>query len=133
MNSERSDQRRVISREQQIDEYVATWNETDPVLRGQMIARIWTADGYYADRGAQARGYAQISANIERVHRKFPNRIYGRTGGVFHHRDRARFEWAIIDPGGRPTFGGVAYARFAADDRIRSVIGFFGPIPDEVR
>ena len=48
-------------------------------------------------------------------------------------RDRARFEWAIIDPSGRPTFGGVAYVKFAADNRMRSVIGFFGPIPDEVR
>jgi hypothetical protein len=129
----RDDQRGVIDREHQIDENVAIWNETDPDLRAQLIAKVWADDGYYADRGAQARGHAQISANIDRVHRKFPDRIYGRTSSVYHHRDRARFEWAIIDPAGRPTFGGVAYAKFAADGRLRSVIGFFGPIPDEVR
>jgi hypothetical protein len=132
-DSVRGDQRDVIRREQQIDEYVATWNETDPELRAALIARVWTEDGYYADRGAQVRGHVQISANIDRVHRKFPDRIYGRTSGIYHHRDRARFEWAIIDPAGRPAFGGVAYAKFAADGRLRSVIGLFGPIPDEAR
>ena len=120
-------------RQERIDEYVATWNETDPDIRLAMIEKIWTADGYYVDRGAQACGHEQISANIDRVHRKFPDRIYGRTSEVFNHRDRARFEWAIIDPAGKPTFGGVAYAKFARDDRLRSVIGFFGAIPDDVR
>ena len=123
----------TTERTEQIDEYVATWNETDPALRRAMIEKIWTEDAFYVDRGAEARGVDQISANIERIHRKFPDRIYGRTSDVFHHRDRARFEWAIIDPAGRPTFGGVAYVKFAADNRLRSVIGFFGAIPDEVR
>jgi hypothetical protein len=120
-------------RQQQIDEYVASWNETDAELRRAMIARIWASDGHYVDRGAEARGHAQISANIDRIHRKFPDRIYGRTSPVYHHRDRARFEWAIIDPAGRPTFGGLAYAKFTPDGLLRSIIGFFGPIPDEVR
>ena len=123
----------ITERTEQIDEYVATWNETDPALRRAMIEKIWTNDGYYVDRGAEARGVDQISANIERIHRKFPDRIYGRTSEIYYHRDRARFEWAIIDPSGRPTFGGVAYVKFADDHRLRSVIGFFGPIPDEVR
>ncbi len=123
----------ITERAEQIDEYVATWNETDPALRRAMIEKVWTEDGFYVDRGAEARGADQISANIERIHRKFPDRIYGRTSDIYHHRDRARFEWAIIDPTGRPTFGGVAYVKFAGDNRLRSVIGFFGPIPDEVR
>ncbi|HET9139838.1 nuclear transport factor 2 family protein [Actinophytocola sp.] len=123
----------MIDRQQQIDEYVATWNETDPDLRLAMIEKVWTEDGHYVDRGAEARGHAQISANIDRIHRKFPDRIYGRTSEIYHHRDRARFEWAIIDPAGRPTFGGVAYAKFGDDGRLRSIIGFFGQIPDAVR
>ena len=122
-----------VDRQEQIDEYVATWNETDPALRRAMIEKIWTEDGCYVDRGAEARGIDQISANIERIHRKFPDRIYGRTSEIYHHRERSRFEWAIIDPSGRPTFGGVAYVKFADDGRLRSVIGFFGAIPDEVR
>ena len=123
----------MVDRQEQIDEYVATWNETDPDARRSMIEKIWVADGYYVDRGAEARGVDQISANIERIHRKFPDRIYGRTSEIYHHRERSRFEWAIIDPSGRPTFGGVAYVKFADDGRLRSVIGFFGAIPDEVR
>jgi hypothetical protein len=123
----------MTDRTQVIDEYVATWNEPDSDARLAMISQVWTADGYYADRGAEARGHAQINANIDRVHRKFPDRIYGRTSELFNFRDRARFEWAIIDPFGRPTFGGVAYAKFAGDGRLRGMIGFFGPIPDDVR
>jgi hypothetical protein len=123
----------TIDRQEQIDEFVATWNETDPDARRAMIDKIWSDDGYYVDRAVEARGTDQISANIDRVHRKFPDRIYGRTGEIFDHRDRSRFEWAIIDPHGRPTFGGVAYVRFADSGRLRSVIGFFGAIPDEVR
>lgn len=123
----------MVNRKLRIDEYVATWNETDSGTRLGMIEQIWTEDGYYVDRGAQARGHSQINANIDRVHRKFPDRIYGRTSDIFDHRQRSRFEWAIIDPMGRPTFGGVAYAKFADDGRLRSIIGFFGRIPDEVR
>src|SRR2546430_8616482 len=123
----------MFDRQQQIDEYVATWNEPDSDQRRTMIEKIWTEDGLYVDRGAEARGHDQINANIDRIHRKFPDRIYGRTSDLFNYRERSRFEWAIIDPFGRPTFGGVAYAKFADDGRLRSIIGFFGPIPDEVR
>jgi hypothetical protein len=95
----------TIDRQEQIDEFVATWNETDPDARRTMIEQIWSDDGYYVDRAVEARGIDQISANIDRVHRKFPDRIYG----------------------------GVAYVKFADSGRLRSVIGFFGAIPDEVR
>jgi hypothetical protein len=124
---------RMFDRQAQIDDYVATWNEPDSGARLTMIERIWTEDGCYVDRGAEAHGHAQINAAIDRVHRTFPDRIYGRTGDVYNFRDRSRFEWAIIDPRGRPTFGGIAYAKFADDGRLRRIIGFFGPIPDEVR
>ncbi len=100
----------MMDRQLRIDEYVATWNEPDPARRRTMIEQLWTEDGVYVDRAAEARGYAQINANIDRVHRKFPGRIYGRTSAVFNHRERSRFEWAIIDPAGRPTFGGACSA-----------------------
>lgn len=114
-----------------IDAYVATWNETDPEKRLDLIGRVWARGGSYADPGVEAAGHEEISANIGRVHTDFPGRRFVRTTTVDAHHQYARFGWAIVDPAaGAPTFGGTACATFDAEGGLTTMIGFFGPPED---
>lgn len=120
----------MSDREQLIDTYVATWNEVDADRRSGLMEQAWVDDAYYADPAVEARGRDAISDNIDRVHQKFPDRIFCRTSDVFVHRQRARFKWAILDPAGAAILAGVHYAEFADDGRLRRMIGVFDRTPD---
>lgn len=108
-------------REQQIDTYVGTWNESDVAARQVLIESAWAADGVYHAPAIEARGHGAISDNIERIQQKYPNRVFCRTSEVFLHRDRARYTWAMLDLAGSATIAGVDYAQFAEDGRLRRV------------
>jgi hypothetical protein len=111
----------VNDREQQIDRYVGTWNESDVEARHVLIESAWSRDGVYHAPAIEARGYGAISDNIERIQQKYPNRVFCRTSEVFLHRDRARYTWAMLDLAGSATIAGVDYALFAEDGRLRRV------------
>jgi hypothetical protein len=111
----------VNDREQQIDTYVGTWNESDVAARQVLIESAWAADGVYHAPAIEARGHEAISDNVERIQQKYPDRVFCRTSEVFLHRDRARYTWAMLDLAGSATIAGVDYAQFAEDGRLRRV------------
>lgn len=115
--------------QQQIDAYVATWNETDVDHRHALVETVWTEDGRYLAPTIEAEGHAAISDNIVRIQEKYPNRVFCRTSDVFVHRDRARFTWAMLDPGGSATIAGVDYALFAGDGRLRRITTIYDRKP----
>lgn len=111
----------MSDRQQLIDTYVDTWNESDVDRRHVLIESAWTEDAVYHAPAIEARGYAAIGDNIARIQNKYPNRVFCRTSDVFEHADRARYTWAMLDPAGSATIAGVDYARFADDGRLRRV------------
>jgi hypothetical protein len=111
----------VNDRQQQIDAYVAMWNEPDFDQRHALIENAWVEDGRYIAPSAEVVGYDEISDNVVRIQEKYPNRIFFRTSDIFHHKDRARFTWAMLDPAGSATIAGVDYALFADDGRLRRI------------
>ena len=46
------------------EQYIETWNETDPAARRALIGEIWAADGRYTDPLAEVTGRDQIDALI---------------------------------------------------------------------
>lgn len=108
-------------RQQQIDAYVGSWNESDADQRHVLIESAWVEDGTYHAPAIEARGYRAINDNITRVHHKYPNRVFCRTSEVFTHKERARYTWAMLDLGGSATIAGVDYALFAADGRLSRI------------
>lgn len=108
-------------RQQQIDAYVATWNESNVDQRHALIETAWTDDAHYVAPSVEAKGRGAISDNVVRIQEKYPNRVFCRTSEVFEHRDRARFTWAMLDPAGSATIAGVDYVQFADDGRIRRI------------
>lgn len=111
----------MSDRQQQIDTYVETWNESDVDQRHALIESAWSADGTYHAPAVEAHGHAAISDNIARIQQKYPNRVFCRTSEVFLHKDRARYTWAMLDLAGSATIAGVDYALFATDGRLRRV------------
>ena len=55
-----------------IDRYIATWNETDPKRRRDLIAKTWTDDGSYVDAHRTGTGYENISTMIQGVQEQLP-------------------------------------------------------------
>lgn len=111
----------VTDRQEQIDAYVATWNEPDMDKRHVLIEKAWVEDGRYVAPSAEATGYREISDNVVRIQEKYPNRIFFRTSDIFTHNNRARFTWAMLDPMGSATIAGVDYALFGEDGRLRRI------------
>lgn len=111
----------MADRQEQVDTYVATWNEPDMDKRYSLIAKAWAEDGRYVAESSDVTGHSAISDNVVRIQEKYPNRIFFRTSDIFTHKDRARFTWAMLDPAGSATIGGVDYALFGEDGRLRRI------------
>jgi hypothetical protein len=86
-----------------------------------LIEEAWAEDGRYVAESSDVTGHDGINDNVVRIQNKYPNRIFLRTSEIFTLRDRARFTWAMLDPAGSATIGGVDYALFAADGRLRRI------------
>ena len=50
-----------------ITDYIASWNETDPHRRAELIAAVWREDGRYVDSMTEALGREEIGAMIAGV------------------------------------------------------------------
>ena len=48
------------------EQYIATWNETDPSARRALIDEVWSPGGQYIDPLAEVTGHDQIDAVIDR-------------------------------------------------------------------
>ena len=111
----------MVTRQERVDAYVATWNESDMDKRLALIEQAWAEDGRYVAESSDVTGHSAINENVVRIQNKYPNRIFLRTSEIFSLRERARFTWAMLDPAGSATISGVDYALFAEDGRLRRI------------
>ena len=109
-----------------IDTYLATWNETDPTKRADLIAASLGADLWYRDPLLEADGLEAYDQMIAAVQAQFPGLEMRRTSGVDAHRDLVRFTWALGVPGAEPTFAGLDVAKFDDAGKLHRIIGFVG-------
>jgi SnoaL-like domain len=112
------------------DGYLSMWNETDAARRQATIDRIWTEDCRYLDPVLQATGREALDGMVAGVHQQFPGHRFRRTSGIDGHHDRLRFSWELVGPDGTVAVGGVDVAEVDAG-RLKSVTGFFGPMPED--
>ena len=107
-----------------VDTYLATWNETDPAKRAELIDASLGADLWYRDPMLEADGRDAYDAMIGAVQTQFPGLVMSRTSPVDGHRDLVRFNWALAKPGEAPTFAGVDVAKYDAEGKLHRIIGF---------
>ena len=114
-----------------VDRYIATWNETDPARRRELIERTWTEDGEYLDPLMAGEGQEGVDAMIEAVQARFPGYRFRRTSEIDAHHDRVRFSWELGPDGDAALAGGLDFG-VIADGRLQSITGFldFAPSPN---
>ena len=110
------------------EQYIATWNETDPSARRALIDEIWAAGGRYTDPLADVTGRDQIDALIAAAQQQFPGMTFRLAGTVDAHHDQARFTWEL-GPNGTAAVVGFDVAQRDADGRLALVLGFLDRVP----
>ncbi len=72
------------------ERYIASWNETDPQRRRELIGELWAEDASCTDPLTEARGQNEISEMIGAVQGQFPGLAFSLAGPVdAHHRQAA--------------------------------------------
>ena len=112
-----------------IDDYVATWNETDPARRRAGIAAAWAETGTYRDPVMTSDGPAGIDAMLAGVQAKFPGFVLKRTSKVDAHNGAVRFTWSLGPAAGPSVVEGVDFCTLAPNGRLASVVGFIDKMP----
>jgi hypothetical protein len=113
-----------------VETYLAMWNEDDDARRAELISQAWASGGTYADPLLQAAGHAELSAMVDGVHQQYPGYRFRRTSGIDVHHDTVRFGWELFGPDGTVLVAGIDVGHLDADGKLRSIVGFFGELPD---
>lgn len=111
------------------EQYIATWNETDPSARRALIDEVWSADGRYIDPLADVAGRDQIDAVIGTVQAQFTGMTFRLAGTVDAHHDQARFTWELGADGADALVVGFDVAQWDAEGRLSLVLGFLDKVP----
>ena len=112
-----------------IDDYIASWNETDPQRRKAVIARIWAEGGAYRDPLMASDGHAGIDAMIAGVQGRFAGLAMKRVSKIDSHNGQVRFSWALVPETGPAMGEGVDFGVLAADGRLAPLAGFIAKMP----
>ena len=112
-----------------IEAYGAAWAETDADIRLALLDTAWSDAGVYQDPTGEAHGRQELCDHIAGFHGRFPGARLEITSGLDAHHDKLRFGWKITHADGSDLVAGTDFAVLAADGRIASVTGFFGPLP----
>ena len=110
--------------------YGASWNEPDEAKRRKLLEQSWADDAIYQDPMGRAEGRDALVAHIGGFHEMMPGNTIANTSGVDTHGNVFRFAWEMRDADGNVALEGMDFGEVAADGRLKSITGFFGPFPD---
>ncbi|MCP2340506.1 nuclear transport factor 2 family protein [Actinomadura rupiterrae] len=115
--------------QQQIERYIAIWNETDPAARRAAIDEVWAEGATYTDPLAAVEGRDAIDAVIAGAQGQFPGLVFRLAGPVDAHHDIVRFTWELGPEGAEAPVVGFDVAVLDEDGRIAKVHGFLDKVP----
>jgi hypothetical protein len=107
-----------------IADYVAAWNCPDPAARTTLLNASWAPEATYTDPTVALCGAAELQAHIAARQAQRPGAVIELVGGVAAHHDWASFRWRAR-MGETTLVSGFDCVQFAADGRLRCVVGFF--------
>lgn len=112
-----------------VEAYMAAWNEEDEGKRRELLAKAWADGATYTDPMAHAAGVDEVVALVAQFQQQMPGATIVQTSAIDEHHGRLRFGWAMKGPDGGTRMEGIDVGELAEDGRIRSIVGFFGPMP----
>lgn len=111
-----------------LDTYCRAWSEPDADARRELLDRAWDEEGTYTDPMAEVTGRAALHAHIGASFADFPGMVITATSAVDVHHDKGRFTWQLALPDGSVPVAGTDFVQFTTEGKIRSIVGFFGPL-----
>src|ERR1700677_5049635 len=94
-----------------IEQYIASWNETDADGRRALIDEVFAADAAYTDPMAELHGRDEIDGGIGGVQQMWGGLVFSLAGPVDAHHSQARFPWHLGPAdGGEPVVIGFDVA-----------------------
>ena len=112
------------------EQYIATWNETDPSVRRALIGRAVVArTAGTSTRWPTRRGPDQIDAVISAAQAQFGGMTFRLASAVDAHHDQARFGWELGPAGAGAVVAGFDVAQLDGDGRLALVLGFLDQVP----
>ena len=113
-----------------IENYIASWNETDPQRRLALISDLWAADGTYTDPMADLRGPAEIDAGVAQAQQMFAGLVFSLGSDVDANHNQARFTWHLGPAdGGEPVVIRFDVAVLDPAGQVKDVLGFLDKVP----
>ncbi|MEO6030834.1 MAG: hypothetical protein ABIP61_02850 [Burkholderiaceae bacterium] len=115
-----------------IDRHLAANGEPDFHRRAAAVAQVWAADGRLIDPPLQAAGHDTIAAQTQTptLLSHYPGHRFVSTRALGAHNGFARYGWQLQDAQGNAAVEGFDFAEIdAVNGKLKSVIGFFGPLP----
>lgn len=114
-----------------LDTYCASWNSDDPHERRALLQQVLADGATYCDPTAHVQGVEGLVEHIGGSRAALgPYRI-DRTSACDRHHDYVRFTWRLTSAGGEVLVDGFDVVELAADGRVQTIIGFFGPFPPD--
>lgn len=111
-----------------VKDYCQAWSEPDPMKRQRLLESVWAENGTYTDPTAHVEGRKRLVEHIGKLHQELPKVRFELTSGVDAHHDRLRFTWRMVLADGKVAAEGTDFGTLNADGKIRSIVGFFGPL-----
>lgn len=112
-----------------VERYIASWNETDPDKRRQLIAATFTDTATYTDPMMKSEGRGGIDQMLAAVQERFAGFTLRQRGKVDGYEDRVRFSWELGPKDGPSIAGGTDFATLDAG-KLASVVGFLDFAPE---
>ena len=111
--------------------YLSAWSATDVTQRREILAKIWDDMAFYCDPLGRADGLDGFVDYIAGAQVMFPDHALILSSGVDHHDGGFRFSWQAVSPAGDVVIDGTDFATLGDSNKISSVVGFFGPLPEK--
>jgi SnoaL-like domain len=107
-----------------VENYVASWNETDPAKRQSSLAASCAANASYRDPVMVSEGHSGLDAMLAGVQAKFPGFVLRRISKVDSHNNAVRFAWSLGPVSGPSVVEGVDFATLSSDGKLANIVGF---------
>ena len=110
-----------------VDRYCNAWSEPDAARRQQLLDEVWADDGTYTDPLSHVAGRAALSSLIDGFLKQYPGSRIVLSSAVDTHHDKVRFTWKWVAGDGSVPTEGMDFGEIGQDNRLRRIVGFFGP------
>jgi uncharacterized protein (TIGR02246 family) len=106
-----------------VEDWVATWHQPDPELRGRAIARLWAEDCVYRNTRTEYHGRAGIEQAVRQAHERFvaEGGYVFRIARIDTNHEAVRYTWEMVSAtGGDAEASGTHVALLDSDGRLQN-------------